>query len=209
MLLEKVDGSFCCLVFTNGQFHVKSRNNWKREFPDTSNLTIEYFVSVGKTEEEAKELVDKINSKDKKQCSFWKGLRQNEPLQKFLVDNPGTFVMAELFGNTNRIKYQIPEVNRLAAFDIWKDGKFLDCPKTLELANTNGFEHVPILEDRHTFTENSVEYIINLAEGKTQIKGAKPGTIREGVVVKPRSEIYDYKVGRVALKVHSPSFLSI
>ena len=204
---EKIDGSFSEFVYTGGQFHIRSMNNWKREYPDTTNLSLDFFISKGKTPEEAQVLVDNVNSKPKKQCKWWASMRKNQPLMDFLMKNPDTFVFGELFGNVNRIKYNLPTGDRIAVFEMWKDGQFLAPNDTLKLCKDNGIDHVPILEEDFEFT--SVEPIIEMAEGKTLIPDAKPGTIREGLVVKPLVEINHYRHGRVALKCHSPSFLLI
>ena len=192
-------------VYTGGQFHVKSRTLWKREFESRDHLNVKYFMDKGKTQEQAELLVANINSKPNPMSSFWKGLRDNEPLQKMLMDNPDTFVFGELFGNTARIKYNIKEGNRVAIFDIWKENKFFDCTKTLELARKYGVEHVPVLNEHATF---DMDEAIALAEGKTGVVGAREGTIREGIVIKPLTELWD-KSGRVVLKCPSPSFLAI
>ena len=202
-----VHNSNVCIVYDGKNFHVKSRNHWKLEYPDISHLTVEYFIGVGKTKEEAEQLVENINKKSQTQCSFWKGLRINEPLQKLLIDNPGLFVFGELFGNTNIIKYHLPEVNRIAAFDVWKDGSFFDSSKSLDLFRRYGVEFAPLLHENVAFDD--VNRFIEMAEGKTLIKDAKTGTIREGIVVKPTTELYDVKIGRLALKCKSPSFLQL
>jgi hypothetical protein len=43
-------------------------------------------------------------------------------------------VFGEVYGNTNRLKYGLPEGNRFAAFDIYQDGRFLDVADGLVLA---------------------------------------------------------------------------
>lgn len=207
ILEEKVDGSLWCGVYTGGNFHIRSSKGWKREFEDRSQFTLEYFTDKGKTEDRAKELLDKIMSRPLKRSEWWEALYKNEPLKKLLTDNPDTFVFGELFGNTNRIKYQIPEGNRIAVFDVWKEGKFYDSPQSIDLAREYNAEFVPIIDCNYMFGD--VEDIINAAEGKSLVPNCKAGTIREGLVVKPLTEMYHAKIGRVALKIHSPSFLLI
>lgn len=204
---EKVDGSASCFVYVNGEFHVRSMNNWKREFPDTSHLNLEFFMAKGKTQEEAQLLVDNVNNKPKKQCKWWNSLKKSEPLTKFLVDNPETFVFAELFGNVNRIKYNLEGGDRVAVFDIWKKGELLAPNETLNLCRSNNIEHVPVLHEDYVFED--VDTVIDMAEGKSGVIGCRQGTIREGVVVKPLTHIFNYKIGTVRLKCHSPSFLLI
>jgi len=202
-VFEKVDGENWLAVYLDGEYHVKSRSNWKREFQDRSNLNLDFFLAKGKTPEEAAQLVANVNAKPAKQCHFWQGLRANESLMKFLMDNPGTFVFGELFKKA-RVNYKI-QGSRVDIFDMFKDGKFFDSAKTLDLARKSGLRHVPVLKENFAF--NDAQEVIEMAEGKTQVEGADPNEIREGIVVKPVTELYSPKLGRVALKCHSPSFL--
>ena len=204
VLQEKVDGQNVLMVFVNGNFHVKSRNYWKKEFTDTSHLTVEYFLSKGKTQEEAETIVKNIASRSKRN-EMWQILRDDENIQKFLMDNPGYFLFGERFGDVNRIKYGLSSKNSFVAFDIWKEGEFFPPEKTLELCLKYNVAHVPIIDSGPFNKDKAIE----LAEGQTLIKDAKPGTIREGLVVKPLVPAHDYNVGRIAFKVHSPSFLNI
>ncbi len=205
---EKVDGSNLLAVYWKGEYRVKSRSNWKLEYPDINHLTVDYFLKLGKTQEEADALAFNAR-KNQKQCSFWKGLRQNEPLMKFLRDNEGVFAFGELFGNTNRIKYKLPEGNRVTVFDFWKDGQFFNPSWTMEQCANHNIEHVPIITEKMPFNHFDIDALLAIAEGKTAVVGAKEGTIREGIVVKTLVERWDEKAGRLALKKHSPSFGAI
>jgi hypothetical protein len=51
------------------------------------------------------------------------------------------------------------------------------------------------------------ERICEMAEGLTTVPGAKPGTIREGLVVSPLRERVDGRVGRVKMKVVAAAYL--
>ena len=46
-----------------------------------------------------------------------------------------------------------------------------------------------------------------VSDGPTTVPGAKSGTIREGVVVKPIYERWDEYAGRVCFKAVSPTYL--
>ena len=87
-----------------------------------------------------------------------------------------------------------------AAFDLYVDGKYLDCDAFTALCGTYGVTTVPEL-GRGSY---SLAFVRDLSSGQTTL----PGThIREGVVVRPAQERYDTKVGRVVFKYLNDDYL--
>lgn len=200
---EKLDGTNSCFVYYDWQFHCKSRENWKKELPTYDHLSVALLMEKGLEEEEAKELMEIIHSKPKKRNIWWETLRKNEPLQKICQDNPGLMVLGECFGNVNVIKYGFPDGNRFAAFDLMKDGQWLDIGRALDLAKKHQLDWVPLVYQG----PYSFDKVCELAEGPTLCEGAKSGTIREGVVISPAHERETQRLGRVKLKCVSAAFL--
>lgn len=214
---EKLDGSNARFVFWDGRFWVKSRNHWVKRVPDYSHVTVEGLVAKGMDVEVAKGVVDRLSKKAKAVNGFWQAMEACTALQEYLVANPGTVVFGEVYGTTARLKYGLPDGNRFAAFDIYRDGRFLDVDECLSLAYLHGLPWVPSIGGDfpdeqspalHSAIRYSFDAVKKLSEGKTTAEHAKAGVIREGVVVKPLVERWDRKVGRVILKCVNPEFLS-
>jgi RNA ligase (TIGR02306 family) len=94
---------------------------------------------------------------------------------------------------------------KLILFDIFslEEGKYLDWFDFVECAEKLGLPVVPVINKNGIFT--SIYDIMQLAEGPSVMPGAKH--VREGFVLKPYKERWDYKVGRVILKVHGEGYL--
>lgn len=88
------------------------------------------------------------------------------------------------------------------AFDLLLDGHYIDWPNFLDLCAKYGVETVPALAT----IEFDLDEVKRYSEGKTQLM-AQDAHIREGVVVRPRYERHDPRVGRVILKYVSDSYL--
>ena len=205
VITEKVDGSACRYVYWDGKLHCGSRNEWKREYPCYEHVTLEKLVAAGKTEEEAREIIDRLHSK-KKRNLWWELLDKYPTIEEFCRANPGVVLHGEVFGNINCIKYSLPEGNRFAAFDLMKDGQWLDplVARDLTYQCNKDFPWVPMLS---CLSGYNFEECCALAEGPTTVSDAKPGTIREGCVIEPLVVRHDHKLGRVKLKCVSGAFL--
>ncbi len=99
-----------------------------------------------------------------------------------------------------------PVVNRnqslgFRAFDLLIDGKYADVSEFEKLCDQFGVERVP----RAFAGEFKLEKIRALSDGPSLVSGAH--NIREGVVVKPRVERTDPKIGRVILKYVGDTYL--
>lgn len=201
-ITEKCDGASMRAVYWDGVFHCGSRTEWKKKYPTYDHLTVESLVAKGMPEDQAKEQLERLLSKPKKMNLWWEVAERTPALEKFCRDNPGVVVHGEVFGCTNAIKYSLPDVNRIAVFDLMKDGKWLDLREARELGRD--LPWVPVLADSIPYDFDTV---CSFAEGLTTVADAKQGTIREGCVVKPIKERYDPKVGRCCFKVINPEFL--
>ncbi len=128
--------------------------------------------------------------------SWWKALINTPSLQNFCRDNPGVAVYGEIYGEIQDMRYNVPNGEiRFAAFDILKDGKWVDPLPARELAKD--IPWVPTVSESFPF---NFDKVVEIAEGDSLVPGDKPGGISEGVVCKPIIERVDYKVGRVCLK---------
>jgi RNA ligase (TIGR02306 family) len=201
VLTEKLDGTSSRYVYHDGRMHCGSRFEWKKEFPDYSHVTVEWLVSRGATPEAAREAVEKVRAKTLKKNLWWEVLERTPAIEKFCRDNPGLVLYGETAGKTNVLRYS--ETNHFAAFDILKDGVWLDHHDARHLGR--GLPWVPILAEDVPY---DFDMVTRYAEGKTTWSMATNKVIREGCVVKPLKERTHEKIGRVALKCVSGDYLS-
>lgn len=205
ILMEKVDGSNCRAVFWDGRYWVKSRKRWVKRVPDYAHVNAESLVSKGVPSDKAQAIVEGIKSKPVRVNGFWEVLERTTGAMKMLKDNPGMVVYCEIAGSTNRLKYGFPDGNQMFAFDVFADGRFLNYHEGLAHLNRYGVPTAPALWSG----SYSFDMVKTHSEGMTTCNDAKPGTIREGVVVRPLVERWDRLIGRVQLKCVNPSFLAI
>lgn len=150
---------------------------------------------------------------------WWEALNQNlwiERFCRFLGEN--YVVFGEVFGQVQDLRYGAkPNQIFFRMFDIWSAEKkdFLSfreiCDKVKQFwpqldvvpPGTSAMElmHVPILY----VGPYSKEKVLELTDGQSLIPGADH--IREGVVVKPTTERFEQKIGRVILKNVSNLYL--
>jgi RNA ligase (TIGR02306 family) len=213
IVTEKLDGANSRYVYMDGKMHCGSRTEWKKQFPDYSHLTVESLVEKGMTPEKAKEALDRVHAKPQRKNLWWEVLERTPALEKFCRDNPGVVVYGEVYGNVNCIKYGLPDVNRFAAFDILKDGRWLQAEMARTLAADIPWVPTltPFFVTGGTLQTPGIPYdfdrICEMAEGQSLVFDSKPGVLREGIVVKPLYERWDEHVGRVCFKVVSAAFL--
>jgi RNA ligase (TIGR02306 family) len=197
IVTEKLDGSNARYLWSEGRMWVKSRERWVKRTPNYDHLTVEWLVAKGMDAAKAAITAEKVLSRKPKVSGFWEVMEKTEGLEKFCRDNPGTIVFGEVYGNTATLKYGLKEVNRFAAFDVVQEGRWVDVQCARDLLCKAGIPQVPLL----SAASYDFDTACALAEGPTTVEGAKPGTIREGCVVKPLQERYHNKAGRVILKV--------
>lgn len=190
-------------VYHDGNMYCGSRTEWKKEFPTYDHITIESLLVKGLSEEKAKEIIDKLRAKPPRRNLWWQAALDNPSLEKFCRDNPDVVVYLEVFGGVNAIVYGFKEGNRIAAFDVLKEGRWLDYTERTDLLYKYGVPVAPhIISMPYEFEKISL-----LADGLTLTQGARPGTIREGVVIEPDKMRYDSRIGRMKLKLVSGLYL--
>lgn len=165
---EKINGANQSCVFSDGEYHVKSRNFWKK---DDGN-------------------------------DFWSALHSNEPLKKFLRDNPNTIVHGEMTGKVKGFTYGLTQPT-FYAFDIrTPDYQWMDAGKFLDICDANNILTPRVFERSVSFSE---DVVYKHTDGE---QWNNPKGIREGVVVKPLINRYEFKLnGRLALKCVSNVYL--
>lgn len=218
LVSEKLDGCNGRYVFDDDRMHCGSRTSWKKEFADCSHITIDYLVEKGCPPEKAEEVVAKLRDKPARRNLWWDVLRRTPALEAFCRANPGVVVYGEVVGTTNCIKYRAD--NQFAAFDLLRDGSWVDPLDAFGLLRSAGVPTVPFVhpeKDEAGWCSTpelpvrpipyDFETICDLAEGKSLWGMATNDVIREGVVVSPLRERIDPRVGRVKMKVVSGAFL--
>ncbi len=129
-----------------------------------------------------------------------------EPVRSLLDElrqqgHPVAILYGEIYGSrVQSLHYGRREGLGFAAFDLLVDDHFLDYDDFAALCARHGVATVPLL-DRGAF---SLERIAELSRGQTTLPGQH---IREGVVVRPVTERFDPKIGRVVLKYLSDDYL--
>jgi RNA ligase (TIGR02306 family) len=198
----KMHGCYSGFVYHNSDFHCASSSGFKREYP-TKPVIDEQRVAA-KYGEKSQEVIDKINIKlnnwKPKQSLWWKVLRENENLQKFLQDNPSLAVFGEIVGiQGDKFKYGLkPGTYKLYVFDLYKDGKYIDAAEARDLGKD--LTWVPIIKYNHPF--NHME-MMELVENLPVILNP----LEEGIVIKSRIEQYHPLIGRKQLKLISSKYL--
>lgn len=194
-------------VFFDGKMHCGSRTEWKKEYPSYDHLTVESLVAKGCDEERAKEIIEHAKSKPVKQNLWWYALERTPSLRDFCEANPGVVVCGEVFGRQGKLKYtNNPDAVFFAAFDLMKDGRWIDPLEAREMAPNIPWAPLLLNEDARIH-HYDFDAICAMAEGASLWPGAK--CIREGIVVSPLRERYDPEVGRVKLKAVSVDYLAM
>lgn len=140
---------------------------------------------------------------DEKGNVWWKALRKHEGLQKYLQDNPGMVVYGEVYGAVQTLKYGHEQGDvSFIAFDILRDGLWINSGEFFETCQENNIPHVPII----FHGPFNFDKMLELAEGNSTIPNANH--IREGVVIKPEIERWNSLLGgRVSLKIVGNGYL--
>jgi RNA ligase (TIGR02306 family) len=134
--------------------------------------------------------------------SLWhKALERRPEIVELCKANPNCVLWGESFGWVQDLRYGMPqgEVDFIA-FDIMKEGKWLDIQDFLDTCSKH---NVPVAPS-FGYHEYDFDTLMKLAEGPSTYQGAPH--YREGVVVKPIKERWDHKCGRVQLKIVSLAY---
>lgn len=198
LLTEKIDGSNMIVVWWEGRFWVKSRKEWKREYPSYAHLTEEKLTEQGCAPEKAKQIMERLRDRPKEQSEFWKAFRRVEDVVgKYCKDNPGHCVVGEMYGSNGKIRYCSPCTFR--AFDIMRWDEWVDPFEAREVLGED-LMWAPLVAKM----PYNLEKILSLSEGMSLVN---PEVIREGVVVNPLKERRTNRGERIKLKAVSPVYL--
>lgn len=135
------------------------------------------------------------------ESNWWSVQKQNSWIQEWCKNNLNKLMYGENYGWVQALRYGavIPGTLGFRAFDI------LDCTRWLDAE-----EFIAALPEDHRVPSLGImpynfEKLVALADGMSLVPGAN--NIREGIVIKPLRERYDRKLGRVALKIVSNTYL--
>lgn len=189
--------------YINGKMYVGSRNNWKKEFPSKPILNKQRILDKYGEEEGQKRILvleEKLSNWKSQKSTFWNAVQQNPWLTLWCQENPGYVVYGEML-NVQGAKFNYrckPNENKVAVFDLFKDGRFLDCKEAREVGA--GLDWV------HTFYEDkpfNIDECIKLAENLPNIAN---DSIEEGLVVRSSKERFNDCTGRTIVKFISPKY---
>jgi RNA ligase (TIGR02306 family) len=134
-------------------------------------------------------------------CLWWR-VALDYKLEEKLKDYPGLVIYGEVYGQVQDLKYGTkPGEVRLAVFDVYDaaQGRFLNWEYAAALCTKLGLPMVPVLYVGPYSDETTKSFV----DGKSTIAD----NIREGVVIKPTTDRWDPRCGRVVLKLVSEAYL--
>ena len=130
---------------------------------------------------------------------WWRALQQNLWIETYCRAHPGSVLYGEVFGNVQSLKYGSKSGQyQVRIFDILQDGHWLD---TTALFAIKEIQTAPLL-GVYPF---NLKVLQEMAEGDSLVEGAKH--IREGIVVRPKTERITPEIGRLQLKLISNAYL--
>lgn len=134
---------------------------------------------------------------------WWRALKATPELRLFCENNQELTVFGEVYGQVQDLKYGMTNQVAFAAFDLARpDGTWYDAVEGRKILYGGNVPMVPLLASGMDF---DFDVVCSMAEGPSTVHGAKH--VREGVVVKPITERWDEKIGRVCLKVVGAGYL--
>jgi RNA ligase (TIGR02306 family) len=116
---------------------------------------------------------------------------------------PNTVLFGELFGSKiqgSAFSYGSPQHPMFAAFDLWHNGVFVTDEDLSRYCREYDIPRVPVVY-RGSWDPDAIKPLTN------GVSTIDPGTVREGVVIRPEREQVDGSVGRVILKWKGDDFL--
>jgi RNA ligase (TIGR02306 family) len=135
---------------------------------------------------------------------WWKALTYTPTVEKFCRNHANLTLFGEVVGQVQKgFDYGVPKGEcRILGFDIFTPTGWMNPADTYNLAMTEGLPWVPIILKDFPY---NFDKLIGIAESKSNVPGANH--ISEGLVVSPKIERNDYKLGRVKLKIVSMAYL--
>jgi RNA ligase (TIGR02306 family) len=138
----------------------------------------------------------KENDKD----LWWQVFNRSPFIKSFCEANPDTILYGEIYGQVGGWKYG--KINgTFAAFDIMKNGKFLDFDDFFGIIHKWDIPMVPLIKMAIPY---NLDELKELSTGNSLIEGANH--LREGVVFGTMIEGRHQKAGRLKFKVINPDY---
>ncbi len=199
----KQHGSSSAFVYSDGEFHCRSRSEFKKEFASPPKADKDKLIAkLG--ESKGLEVFNKIEEKaadwKSSQNLWWRVLRENELLQKFLQDNPDTIVWGEVIG-VQGVKFMYglkPGEVSLRVFDIMKEGRWLNHQEARDFAPT--LHWVRTIYEKPFNMEDCINFVENMGVYDNI------GSFEEGVVISTPIERWNTYVGRSKVKLITPQY---
>lgn len=201
----KYHGSNSSFVYSDGEFHCRSRTEFKKEFcskpiPDKAHIIEKLGEELGN--QRYTEIEAKLANWKPSQNLWWRVLRENAELEKFLQDNPDTIVWGEVIGVQGaKFLYGMkPGEVSYRVFDIMKDGRWLDFQEARDLS--------PSLKWVRTTHKNipfNMDNIVEIVENMPVYDNI--GSLEEGIVICPPKERWNEYIGRSKVKLINPKYL--
>lgn len=125
-------------------------------------------------------------------------------IEDILRDVNGNYaIQGEVCGEniqSNKYKLKGQELFVFNVFDINKY-RYLNYEEFIKFCTYYDLQTVPILDDDFDLI-NDIDKLVELSKGNSLIGPMK----REGIVIRPKEEIFDPQFGRISLKVINPDF---
>lgn len=141
------------------------------------------------------------------ETNTWAKVAARYDLANKLAEYPELVFYGETYGNNSDMPYGVDRFktgDSLAIFDIFSSlsGQWLDADDVRDICHELGLPTVPVLA-LGRFGELA-EGLPAMAEGLSTLAGH----VREGWVIKPTTERWDHRLGRVILKMHGEGYLT-
>ena len=137
--------------------------------------------------------------------NIWsRAYRKNQQIENFLKDNPGLVLFGEVYGNVKNFHYGLkPGEVDFVAFDVMRNYQWVNYSEFADLMERYGIATPPIMFEG-VFDLDKLNEIIENDSPLAQRNAFKNiSHICEGVVVKTKTEEWDYRYGRVQGKLVS------
>ncbi len=191
----KIHGSNFRAVFWEDQMYCGSRTTWKYK-PGTV---------IERTHPYTQEKIEIIAG----ESTWWEALEQNPWIEEWCRNHPGMVVYGEVFGeNVQGAKFHYGyKGNALGVrvFDVLVKGLWTPFQSLVEDPVYQGLKLVPIVFNG-PHNKDKLQELAELDETAFDNCGDKH--IREGIVIKLKTEKLNERIGRVALKYVSNNYLS-
>ena len=196
-----MNGSF---VYSDGQYYARSRTEFKKEFATPPKVDKDELIKrLG--EEKGLEVFNSLTAKFANWCPernlWWRVLRENPELEKFVRDNPDTVVFGEVIGvqGKNFLYGLNPGQVSYRAFDIYKNKTWMNYKEARDLGKD--LKWVRILKECPFNLDELIHFVENMG-----IYDNVNGQVEEGIVVKPVIERWHTMLGRVQVKLINPKY---